>query len=250
MRARGSRFLTTVVLTALALPMVQCSRPAIPPSPPRPRTVRMGRSVQGRPIEARVFEGTAGTVLIVGGIHGDEPVSTALVERLAQRLERDPAARAGRRVVLIARANPDGLHAGTRGNARGVDVNRNFPAANFRATRRNGARPLSEPESVALFGTLARFRPSCVVSVHGPLNCIDPDGGAASRQLARDMANLARLPLKDLPAHPGSLGSYCGHSLRVAMITYELDRKQAPSAGREDYLERHITALLLAIRRG
>ena len=42
----------------------------------------------------------------------------------------------------------------------------------------------------------------------------------------------------------------CGHSLRVAMITYELDRKQAPSAGREDYLERHITALLLAIRRG
>ena len=88
------------------------------------------------------------------------------------------------------------------------------------------------------------------MSVHGPLKCVDPDGGAASRRLAERMAAVGQLPLKDLPAHPGSLGSYAGNDLGLTMVTYELDRRDLPYSNRPAYFEPHVRALLLAIREG
>jgi len=215
-----------------------------------PRRAELGRSVQGRTIEALAFGGSAGCVLILGGIHGSEPASADLVARLARRLESHPEDCAGRRVILIPRANPDGLAAGTRWNANGVDVNRNFRTGNFRSSSRHGESPLCEPESRALVAAIAQYRPSCIVSVHSPLNCVDPDGGEASRALARRMARVSPLPLNDLPAMPGSLGTYCGVELGLKMITYELDRKAVPARDPDAYLDAHLDALLLAIREG
>jgi protein MpaA len=221
---------------------------AVAVEPPR-RSV-IGHSVEGRPIEAIVFGGEAGCVLVLGGIHGDEPVSSALVLRLAEHLEAHAADRSGRRVVVIPRANPDGLAAATRWNARGVDLNRNFAAGNFRPAARHGPEPLSEPETRALTAAIARHAPSCVVSVHGPLECVDPDGGAASRRLARRMAAVSPLPVKDLPEMCGSLGSYAGTQLGRTMVTYELERKSAPSNGADGYFGPHLKALLVAVREG
>lgn len=209
--------------------------------------MELGRSVLGRPIEAIVFEGEHGSVMILGGIHGDEPLSSTLVERLAAHLRAHPQDCAGRTIVVIPRANPDGLAAGTRWNARGVDVNRNFSTRNFAAASRHGQVPLSEPESGALVAAIARYRPSCIISVHAPLNCIDADGGAASRRLAQQIARVSPLPLKDLPAHPGSLGSYAGSDLGLQMVTYELDRKEMPRWSAATYVRRHLKPLLVAI---
>jgi protein MpaA len=210
-------------------------------------TVELGQSVQGRPIEALVFDGTGACVLILGGIHGDEPSASALVERLAERLKAHPEDAAGARVVLIPRANPDGLAAGTRWNARGVDLNRNFSTGNYSGGGRHGQEALSEPESRALVAAIARYQPACVVSVHSPLNCIDADGGPSSAALARQMALFSPLPVKDLVALPGSLGSYVGNQLRLKMVTYELDKKDLPSWAAAGYLDRHVKPLLVAI---
>jgi protein MpaA len=268
----GVRRLAGVVLTVVAIGLAGCAshRPLPPKLPPPPVpaplqptvilppkaagpgalvTVELGRSVLGRPIEATVFEGTRGCILILGAIHGDEPLAGELVERMASYLKAHPEARAGRTIVLIPHANPDGLAAGTRWNARGVDVNRNFPTRNFTPDYRHGSEPLSEPESGALVAAIARYQPSCVISVHSPLSCIDPDGGKASSALAREMALYSPLPIKLLPALPGSLGSYAGNELNLKMITYELDRKDLPGWNSAGYLDRHLKPLLVAVEK-
>jgi protein MpaA len=224
--------------------------PTPAPAPPASRHVVLGKSVQGRPIDAHLIGNSKGCVLIMGGIHGDEPVSSALVEMLVRHLEAHPEDTCGKLVVVIPRANPDGLRVGTRRNIREVDLNRNFLTDNFRASRGHGDGPLSEPESRAIVKAVAQYEPSCIVSVHGPLNCIDPDGGYASTALARRMAEVSPLPVKDLDALPGSFGSYGGNMLGLKMITYELDRKGLPARGLNAYLRPHLPALLLAIREG
>jgi protein MpaA len=219
-------------------------------SAPAQRRLTIGNTVRGRPIEAYVFGNSSGCVLIMGGIHGDEPVGASLVDLLVRHLQAHPEDTCGKHVVVIPRANPDGLIEGTRENARGVDLNRNFLTDNFRASSKHGRDPLSEPESRAIVRIVAQYEPSCIVSVHGPLDCIDPDGGYASAALARRMAQVSPLPVKDLDALPGSFGSYGGNMLGLKMITYELDRKWPPVHDRDAYLRPYLAALLLAIREG
>ena len=84
----------------------------------------IGHSVQGREIRAeRVGAADAPVnVLVVGDVHGDEPAGEAIVARCAQR------APDGVAFWLVRTGNPDGRALGTRHNARGVDLNRNFPS--------------------------------------------------------------------------------------------------------------------------
>jgi len=240
---RGSRRL--FLWSALAL--AGCAAPADRSA----ATVQeIGTSARGLPIEARVFAGRAPAILVIAGIHGDEPAGTAIVEALDRRLSADPGARPARTVVLVPAANPDGLRRGTRTNAHGIDVNRNFPARGFVPSSRAGSRPASAPETRAILDAIASYRPAAIVSVHGPLDGLDPDGGAASEDLARRIAAAGPLRIRDLQAHPGSLGSWAGVDHGLAMVTYELDRKRLPPAGSEDYIEAHVRALLAAVGGG
>ena len=95
-------------------------------------TVReIGRSVEGRPITA-VERGTPGgtRVVVIGVIHGDEDDGVAILERLATAPVPD-----GIDLWLVESMNPDGQAAQQRGNANGVDLNRNFPYDGVRSAR-------------------------------------------------------------------------------------------------------------------
>jgi murein peptide amidase A len=89
-----------------------------------PNRVRLGSSAEGRAIEAvEVGDPSAARkVLVVGCIHGNECAGIAI----ARRLERMPPPK-GVDLWIVESLNPDGAAAGSRGNARGVDLNRNFP---------------------------------------------------------------------------------------------------------------------------
>src|SRR6478736_2645502 len=91
---------------------------------PAVASIAIGHTVDGLPIQAtRVGAPTAKrVVLVVGEIHGTEPAGIAVVRRL--RTMRPPR---GVALVLVDSANPDGGRSGTRWNAHGVDLNRNFP---------------------------------------------------------------------------------------------------------------------------
>ena len=86
------------------------------------RTTLLGRSWQGRPIRlVEVGNPAAPRVLVFGGVHGNETAGIA-VARALERLS--PA---DLDLWIVPDLNPDGVAAGTRQNAHGVDLNRNFP---------------------------------------------------------------------------------------------------------------------------
>ena len=187
---------------------------------PVPRYHVLGRSLQGRPIRAQVLGEGRDTTMFIATIHGNEPAGTPLMRRLTEHLSGRPDLLEGRRVVVIAVANPDGMAANTRGNIRGVDLNRNFEARNRVNNGTNGLRALSEPESQALQAAIREFDPDRIIALHQPLNCIDYDGPA--KALAKRMASQCTLPVKKLGARPGSLGSYTGEELGIPTITVEM----------------------------
>ena len=179
-----------------------------------------GSSGEGRPIECHHVGQGEDVILIMASIHGDEPAGTPLVYRLAEHLRARPDMLTGRQVVLMAVANPDGLASGTRHNANGVDLNRNFPAWNFAPSPDHGPGPLSEPESRAIKAVLDAYKPHRVVTIHQPVACVDYDGPAEN--LAWAMGRWVDLPVKRIGSQPGSLGSHVGVELGIPIITLEL----------------------------
>jgi protein MpaA len=153
-------------------------------------------------------------------IHGNEAVGTPLVRRLGAHLREHPDLLEGRTAVLLAVANPDGMARSIRYNARGVDLNRNFEAANRVTDEHSGKTALSEPESRIIRELIERYKPDRIVSIHQPLACIDYDGPAEA--LANHIAQYCNLPVKKVGAKPGSLGSYAGVTLGIPIITFEM----------------------------
>jgi protein MpaA len=234
-------------------PPLSCLRPeppvalAPPPLPPPvlPEQAPAGLSVEGRAIRCSVHGNGGACVLILGGIHGDEPASVPICEQLRSFLERHPRLLAGRRVVVAPATNPDGLAANRRTNARGVDLNRNFDTTNRRAAQRYGLKPLSEPESRFIAELIDRYQPARIVTIHQPLGCVDFDGPA--RDLAAAMSRACGLPVRKLGARPGSLGSFAGVDRQIPIVTLELP-SGATSLSDAEIWQRYGQALLVAIQ--
>jgi len=206
----------------------------------------IGRSVEGRPIHCRVFGSGEDVLMIIATIHGNEAAGTPLVEQFALWLAAHPSELEGRRVVIVPVANPDGLAADERLNARGVDLNRNFPAGNWNEpdSKPHGDAPLSEVESRLLLRLILRYFPNRIISIHQPVTCIDYDGPA--EQFAAAMGAHCKLPVKRIGSRPGSLGSFFGLTLGKPIITFELP-KDAGMDGKQLW-QQYGPALIAALR--
>jgi protein MpaA len=165
------------------------------------RTRDLGDSVQGREIVAVEVAGAhpRTSVLVVGCIHGNEPAGIAIAHALTH--VQPPS---GVALWIVPDLNPDGVAAGTRQNAHGVDLNRNFP------TRwqpqdgifNSGPRPLSEPESRLAYRLILRVRPAVSIWFHQHADLVDDSSG--NRALERRFAAIAGLPLRPLTRYGGS----------------------------------------------
>ena len=204
----------------------------------------VGTSVHRLPILSFVLGQGSDVTFILATIHGNEPAGTPLVHRLGKYLQQQPHLMAGRTVVLLAVANPDGMAHNSRFNANGVDLNRNFPAANRVNNKQFGATALSEPEARLVKQLIEQYSPDRIVSIHQPLACIDYDGPGTT--LAVRMAQYCNLPVKRLGAKPGSLGSYAGVDLGIPIITFEM-RQNDSELDSETLWRRYGKALIAAI---
>lgn len=152
-----------VVGAAVGIPALLVAQAA-----PVRRVGVIGRSVQGRRLVLvrRGPRAASRRVLVVGCIHGNECAGVAVTRALRRvRLPR------GVELLLVDSVNPDGRARGVRLNARGVDLNRNFPVSWRPGGVRGsvyypGPRPLSEPEARAVYAFVRRERPTVSVWYH------------------------------------------------------------------------------------
>lgn len=204
-------------------------------------TLLLGHSVEDRPIRAvRSGDGPA-RVLVVGSVHGDEPGGHAVVKALRARRTPD-----GVTLFTVRTANPDGLARGTRTNARGVDLNRNFAHRWRRSARgrfHSGPRAFSEPESRALRDFIARVDPHVTVWFHQPYGIV-VDTPGARRETLRAYSKATGLSLRRLPRYRGTAVGW-QHETRPAREAFVVE---LPPQGVPAEVHRHVRAILAAAR--
>jgi murein peptide amidase A len=201
----------------------------------------LGHSVDGREIRAtRVGEENARVnVLVVGSVHGNEIAGEAIVAALRKRRID------GVTFWLVRTGNPDGRAADTRQNARGVDLNRNFPwrwRTGPRGTYYPGPQAGSEPETQALMRFVRRVRPQLGIYYHQALGMTVRARGA-DPAVQREYARRTGLPLRSLPAYRGTAIGWQNHLIRDgSAFVVELHSGPAP-------VRRHVNAVLALARK-
>ena len=204
-----------------------------------------GHSAQDRPLRAERAGAGPAKVLVVGSIHGNETAGRAVLARL--RRSTPPA---GVELWLVDTANPDGVRRGTRQNARGVDLNRNFGrrwagGGSPFDTYFPGRRAFSEPESRAVRRLVRRIRPDVTVWYHQHMRLVNLSSGADPR-VVRAYARRVGLPARTLPNYHGTATSWQNHTFPgTNPFVVELPAGAlSPAAAR-----RHARAVLAAGRR-
>ena len=190
-----------------------------------------GASADGVPLTVYLPRSGSAEMLILAAIHGDEAETTVAVSEALRCIPEGDL-----QAAVILCGNPDGLLRGTRGNARGVDLNRNFPTSNWSPdpvhykSRANdardialspGAEPASEVETKALLALIDRLQPRAIVTLHSALACVD-DSGAS--HLGRQLADRCTLPFLTEIGYPtpGSMGTWAGER-GLNLVTLELE---------------------------
>ena len=170
-------------------------------------------------------------ILVFGLIHGDEIPSEELALHWVKRLEGlDPS----NHWRIISSLNPDGKELKTRGNANGIDINRNFPTKDWdehalvhwkntlkeNQRRYPGPSAGSEVETQCAIKHIEEFKPDVIVAIHTPYGLMDFDG--PSDKIKNKVIPFKSLPWKRLGTFTGSLGRYMWDERHVPVLTIEL----------------------------
>jgi protein MpaA len=233
--------------------------------------------------ESKLKEGLVDMTLIMCGVHGDEITPIKFCFDIIHHMEKVtknhiPGHKDIRdKVIVVAPiVNPDSFfkRRPTRTNARGIDVNRNFPTKDWKKDAKRlwvnrykrdkrrypGKKALSEQETIFQVNLIKRYTPTKIISVHAPLTIIDYDGPEISshkhghgdfivpnaHQLLVQMSKKANdYKIKNYPFFPGSLGNYAGNERKIP--TYTLELPTSDNRRHKDYWKKFKGAIHSAI---
>jgi hypothetical protein len=162
-----------LALTLLLLPAV-----AAEPVHADTRSSVIGTSQNGQPLTLYQLGGGPRRVLLIGGQHGGPEANTVeLVDALLEYFDANPAEiPASLELDILPIANPDGLSAGSRQFADGVDPDRNWGGGDWRTDAFDsnavfrqglgGPEPFSAPETQALANWVLANQPVFIVNYH------------------------------------------------------------------------------------
>jgi predicted deacylase len=175
-------------------------------------------------------------ILLMGGVHGDEPEGVELAQKTLAFLESD-AKKAQPEVtvpwILIPILNVDGFRRRTRVNGRGVDLNRNYPSKSWTPVadkeRYNpGPSPASEAEVRAVVGLIETCPPRLLIHCHSWNPCIVCAGKPGWKDAER-LAQASGYELREEIGYPtpGSLSQYGWVDRKIPVICIE-EQEGAP----------------------
>jgi hypothetical protein len=171
-------------------------------------------------------------LLLMGGIHGDEPLGVLLAQKTLELLRNEANARVP--WALIPVLNVDGFRNNTRVNGRGVDLNRNYPAKSwspeFEKERYNpGPTPGSEPEIQAVVSFIRECQPRLIIHCHSwkpMIVCAGEPGLAAAKELGQS-SGYEVVPEIGYPT-PGSLSQFGWADNNIPVICIEESDDASP----------------------
>lgn len=212
--------------------------------------INVRKSAAGTPLIWTVFgeeksPAASNTTLIMCGVHGDEITPVKFCWDMMRELKSNHTF-SDKVVVVAPLVSPDSFLKSkpTRTNAAGVDVNRNFPTADWKREahkrwaavhkkdRRKfpGPRAASEQETIFQMNLIKRYKPNKIISVHAPLTLLDYDGpslkeeaGKYAKTVLEQMSQKSMgYKVSNYPIFPGSLGNWAGKENHIPTYTLEL----------------------------
>ncbi len=178
---------------------------------PLPARLVMGHSRKGVPIVAK-RQGPADAervLLVLGQMHGDEPYGRYVVDKLRKLTPRKNTA-----IWTVRTLNPDGAAFHQRRNARGVDLNRNFPDGWLPGRQGSlyysGPNAASEPETRAFMAGIQKIAPDAIVSYHQRANLIDRGRAKKTRKWVYRLSRDLHLPVRRISCVTPCAGTMTG----------------------------------------
>lgn len=211
------------------------------------KIAQFGTSFHGLPIMGYHF-GTQGPhVLILGGVHGDEPEGIAAAWGLLNSFLVDFPYRLN--VTIVPQFNMDGSLTARRQNGNNVDLNRNLPTSDWSPKILNpryppGKSPGSESETQALTQFISDNKLRWILSLHSWKPVLNINGKC--RKEAEVIQKMTGYDITEDIGYPtpGCLGTYTGLEREIPTMTYEIERGLELS----QVLKIHVPAILESLK--
>jgi protein MpaA len=188
--------------------------------------LKSGSSNEGDEIKAFKTENKSSKyIYLMAGTHGDEVEGVYVLKQLIEWLKVEDTIDLP--LVCVPVLNVDGFRAGTRVNAHGVDLNRNYPSKSWVGEAREdkyfpGKAPLSEPENIFLDKLFTKFPPAIIITLHSWKPMVNYNGDC--KDVAELLEKYNSYPIcDDIEGHPtpGSLGDYAPEKYNCPVLTFE-----------------------------